>query len=93
MIWIPNENTDPAFNLAAEEVILSSLNIKEETLFFILMSPRLLSADTRIPGKKSTPNSLANRESILFAACPEAVRFITISETSVTVSFILFQIV
>ncbi len=42
MIWIPNENTDPAFNLAAEEVILSSLNIKEETLFFYINEPSII---------------------------------------------------
>lgn len=42
MIWIPNENTDPALNLAAEEIILSSLNFKEETLFFYINEPSII---------------------------------------------------
>lgn len=34
MRFIPNENTDPAVNLAMEEYILSGMDLQENVLFF-----------------------------------------------------------
>ena len=42
MIWIPNDNNDPTFNLAAEEYILSELRPAEEILFFFIDRPSII---------------------------------------------------
>ena len=42
MIWIPNDNNDPTFNLAAEEYILSELRPAEEILFFFIDQPSII---------------------------------------------------
>ena len=42
MIWLPNENNDPAFNLAAEEYILSQLRPADDVLFFFIDRPSII---------------------------------------------------
>jgi len=42
MLFIPNENNDPAVNLAMEEYILSSMNLQENALFFFIDKPSII---------------------------------------------------
>jgi len=42
MRFIPNENTDPAVNLAMEEYILSGMDLQENVLFFFIDKPSII---------------------------------------------------
>lgn len=42
MLYIPNENLDPALNLAMEEYILSGMNLREDVLFFFIDEPSII---------------------------------------------------
>lgn len=76
------ESTDPAFNLALEEVLFDSLSPENSGIFLIWRnSLPSLSAVTRTRLKKSTPPSAGNTALPWCAVLPGAEPYTMISAT------------